>query len=164
MDTKVIKMRGYESKKTIIRREHGRLNPYAQINRRTIQNPKLSWKAKGLLAYLLSLPDDWKIHISELPKHCRDGVKATRAAFKELEVEGYITGSRMRDEKGYFLGYEYIVRESGLHKVTSEDVDLVEHWRKKEEAENEFWDTSEKEDKDAWLRFKFKDDSKESVQ
>lgn len=97
--------------KTIIRREHGRDNPYAQISRETLQNPNLSWQAKGLLAYLLSLPGDWHIYIKELPNHCRNGIKATRTAFRELTNNGYITGNKIRDNKGHYLGYEYIVHE-----------------------------------------------------
>lgn len=98
--------------KTIIRKEHNKLNPYAQISRKTLQDKNLSWKAKGLLAYLLSLPGDWQIYQSELPAHSLDGIKSTRTAFKELIVSGYISGNRKRNEKGLYLGYEYIVHES----------------------------------------------------
>jgi len=97
--------------KTIIRKEKNKLNPYAQVSRRSIQDPALSWKAKGLLAYLLSLPDDWQIYIKELPNHSNDGIKATRAAFNQLRATGYITGAKRRGEKGYFEGHEYVVHE-----------------------------------------------------
>lgn len=97
--------------KTIIRREHNGLNPYAQVNRKVIQNPNLSWKAKGLLAYLLSLPDNWQIYVKELSNHSKDGIKATRTAFRELIHSGHIVGQKRRSNQGRFLGFEYVVIE-----------------------------------------------------
>ena len=38
-----------------------------------IKDTRLSWKAKGLMTYLLSLPDDWTIHLSEIEQHATDG-------------------------------------------------------------------------------------------
>lgn len=114
--------------KTIIRCERGRTNPYAQISRKALQNPSLSWKAKGLLAYLLSLPEDWQIYIKELPNHCRDGIKATRAAFRELVQIGHISGQKRRNEKGQYLGFEYVVREVSL-KVADKPKEKANHPR-----------------------------------
>ena len=38
-----------------------------------IQDCNLSWKAKGVHTYLMSLPEDWKIHISEIVKRSDQG-------------------------------------------------------------------------------------------
>jgi len=96
---------------TIIRGEKNKQHPYAQISRKALRNPDLRWKDKGLLAYLLSLPADWQIYLKELPKHCKDGIKSTRSAFRRLEDVGHITKKIRRDEKGRFIGFEYVVRE-----------------------------------------------------
>ncbi|MGR5875594.1 hypothetical protein ACT7DH_27750 [Bacillus pacificus] len=32
---------------------------YSVIHNTPLRDEKLSWRAKGLLAYMLSLPDDW---------------------------------------------------------------------------------------------------------
>jgi len=103
--------------KTIIRKEKGKTNPYTLISRKSLQNPALSWKAKGMLAYLLSLPDNWQVYIKELPKHCKDGIKSTRRAFKELQAIGHISGQKRRNEKGQYLGFEYVVHEVALKAV-----------------------------------------------
>jgi hypothetical protein len=97
--------------RNIIRKARTKRNPYAQILRTAIQNPELSLKSKGLLAYILSLPNNWVIHQRELTKHFSDGEFAVRAAMKELEKAGHIRGTRLRDEKGVFQGYEYVVFE-----------------------------------------------------
>lgn len=92
-------------------------NPYVMINKGAIRDRQLSWKAKGLLAYLLSMPDDWQIYETELIKHTTDGRDATRSAIKELIAAGYIERSkaRIRDEKGLLKGYEYRIYETSVH-------------------------------------------------
>ena len=39
---------------------------YTVLDNTFIQDTRLSWKAKGVMTYLLSLPDDWVIHLSEI--------------------------------------------------------------------------------------------------
>ena len=90
-------------------------NPYVIINKQFLEDSKLSWKAKGLLSYLLSLPDDWQIYESELVKHSKDGRDSTKSAIKELIDNGYIERERKRDEKGMLKHYEYSVYERSIH-------------------------------------------------
>ena len=84
---------------------------YVILNKEALENANLSWKAKGLLAYLLSLPDNWQIYIEELSSHSRDGIDSTASAIKELINNGYITRDRVRNEKGQLKNYIYIVHE-----------------------------------------------------
>lgn len=86
-------------------------NPYVMIDKNTIQDNKLSWKAKGLLAYLLSLPDDWIIYVSELSKHAPDGEASLRSGMRELEAAGYLVKEQDRAADGTFGGYNYTVNE-----------------------------------------------------
>jgi len=97
--------------KTIMRVAKNKDNPYLMLNKTSIQDSKLSWKAKGLHAYLLSLPDDWKIYVEELTKHAKDGKDSTKATINELEKMGYISKNKLRDGSGRFKGYEYIIFE-----------------------------------------------------
>ena len=75
-----------------------------------IRDERLSWQAKGLMTYLLSLPDDWEINISELVNHSADGIYATRAAVKELQKSGYLRAEKVK-AKGRFAGVRYVVME-----------------------------------------------------
>ncbi|MDH7577171.1 MAG: hypothetical protein QHH75_04925 [Bacillota bacterium] len=92
-------------------RTRKRKNPYAVIDKAFLSNVKLSWKAKGLLSYLLSKPDDWKIYVKDLINQSTDGRDAVYAGLKELEVQGYLERKKIRDDKGKILGYEYIIYE-----------------------------------------------------
>lgn len=87
-------------------------NPYVMLNKEFLNDDKLSWKAKGVLAYLLSLPDDWQIYESEVVKHSKDGKDSLKSAIKELMANGYLEREQTRDEKGCFKGYDYVVNES----------------------------------------------------
>jgi DNA-binding MarR family transcriptional regulator len=63
---------------------------YFRMNNELIQDPSLSWAARGLLAYLLSLPEKWEVHLTELFTRSTDGRRATEAAIKELIKAGYV--------------------------------------------------------------------------
>jgi hypothetical protein len=89
-----------------------RRNPFAQIDRRALEDEGLSWKAKGLLAYLLSRPDDWQVYVEQLKTVGPDGRDATRSGLSELEDAGYVDKKqRHNDDTGHFEGYEYLVYE-----------------------------------------------------
>lgn len=97
---------------SIIRVSKSKDNPYVQVDKRAIQDDRLSWKAKGILSYLLSLPDDWEIYVSELITHAPDGVASLRSGMKELEDAGYLIKSLERGKSGKFAGYDYTVIEN----------------------------------------------------
>lgn len=97
--------------KTIIRTRKNRENPYVMIDKFGLNDERLSWKAKGLLAYLLSKPDDWTIRINDLIKRSKDGRDAVKAGLRELELYGYLSRHQHRDETGKFGDIEYIIYE-----------------------------------------------------
>jgi hypothetical protein len=84
-------------------RRRKREKNYFEMDNTPIQRPDMSMKAKGLLAYLISLPDDWTLYKSELVKHFTDGKDAVRSAFAELEKNLYIITIKSRDKKGKFV-------------------------------------------------------------
>lgn len=110
-----------DTKKTMMRVQKNKDNPYVLLNKTALNDTSLSWKAKGLHAYLLSLPDDWKIYVEELSKHTSDGRDSTAATIKELIDTGYILRERLHDELGRFKGYEYVVYE--MSQIT-EDIKI----------------------------------------
>ena len=74
------------------------------------KDENLSWKAKGLLAYLLHLPNDWQIYLEDLKNRSTDGKESTRTAINELIEKGYIQRTRVH-ENGKFKRYYYTVFE-----------------------------------------------------
>lgn len=94
---------------------------FVTVHKNFIHDPNISWKAKGILLYLLSRPDDWQVYEKELEKHCLDGRDSLKNGIKELETTGYIVRTRKRDDKGRLREYEYSVYEqptqNGLSNV-----------------------------------------------
>lgn len=90
--------------KNIIRIE--KQKNYVVMSNIFLNNNCLSLKAKGLLAYLLSLPDDWKIYIDELTNHHTDGKDSIASAINELIHHKYLHRKKIR-ENGKFGGYSY---------------------------------------------------------
>lgn len=60
------------------------------MSNRHLQDRHLSLKAKGLLSYMLSLPDDWDYSVRGLAVCCKEGADAIRHAIHELEANGYL--------------------------------------------------------------------------
>lgn len=96
--------------KTIVRVSK-RENPYVTLDKFFLSDDRLSWKAKGLLSYLLSKPDNWEIYVSDLLKRATDGRDSIYAGLKELEKAGYLRRNRKHNENGRFDGYEYVIYE-----------------------------------------------------
>jgi hypothetical protein len=91
-------------------------NPYVMVNKVLINDETLSFKAKGILLYLLSKPDDWKVYESEISSHSKDKIDSVRSGVKELINAGYIKRTREQDGKGKFKGYIYNVFETPQNK------------------------------------------------
>ena len=72
---------------------------------------KMSLKAKGLLSLMLSLPEDWDYSVSGLATLSKDGKDSIMSALGELEKFGYLTRTRITNEKGQFAGIEYNIFE-----------------------------------------------------
>ena len=72
---------------------------------------KMSLKAKGLLSLMLSLPDDWDYSVSGLTTLSKDGKDGVMSALGELEKFGYLTRTRLTNDKGQFAGIEYNIYE-----------------------------------------------------
>lgn len=80
------------------RRDH----PFALIEKATLFDPRLSFRATGLLAWLLSKPDDWRIDIRHLATVKAEGYKAVAAAMRELRRCGYVVRRRVTGPDGQF--------------------------------------------------------------
>lgn len=88
-----------------------RKNNFTVVNNDILQNSKLSWAAKGMLVYLLHLPDGWQINVADLWNRSKNGRDATAAIIKELIQAGYVTRTKVKGEKNLFKGYDYTVSD-----------------------------------------------------
>lgn len=77
-------------------------NPYVIIDKAILEDDRLTFKARGLAAYLLGKPDDWSISERHLVECGPDGAAAIRSGLKELEEAGYLKRNRRRTDDGKF--------------------------------------------------------------
>lgn len=95
---------------TIIRRE-SREQPFTIVRRATLQDERLSLEAVGLLAYLLSLPNDWQIKTTHLQKRFNIGAHKLARVLKELREAGYMALVPTRADAGKLAGSEWVLYE-----------------------------------------------------
>ena len=67
-----------------------------------LNNPDISFKAKGLYAYLNSKPDNWDFSVEGIAAQVKEGIDSVRAGIHELEKFGYLKRIKHQDEKGYW--------------------------------------------------------------
>ena len=100
----------------IVRADHSKCY-YAKISTEMLRDPRLSLRAKGLLATLLTYPDDWEANVHHLKNICKEGETAIRSALKELKELGYLTVKKLRNKINQFIGTEQTFFENPQEKV-----------------------------------------------
>lgn len=86
---------------------------FVVMDKTALNDKRLSWKAKGIMAFMLSKPDDWVFYLDELSTNATDGKSSFRSGFNELKKHGYVQRIQRRDENGKF-DWETIVNEVPL--------------------------------------------------
>ena len=84
---------------------------FTVIDNAIFKDYRLSFKAKGLLCQMLSLPDGWEYSVEGLAKLTSDGVSAITSGLKELEECGYFRRERVR-KNNRLAGIEYVISET----------------------------------------------------
>lgn len=97
---------------TIQRAKHGKSTAYFLMARSTAQDDRLSFEARGILAYLLSKPDTWLVKVKDLQfDYC--GRDKVRRILDELAQAGYIEKpQRSRGQDGKWVWSPYLVYET----------------------------------------------------
>ncbi len=98
---------------SIVRTEKGEY-PYSTICNICIDDARLSFKAKGILVYLLSKPDNWIVRVEDLAKRSREKKPAIQTGLQELKECGYASLETLRNERGHVTGKEWVVREKPI--------------------------------------------------
>ena len=79
-------------KKTINKKEN-----FTSIHNKLINDSRISLKAKGIMLYMLSKPENWKYNPKEIAKNSKDGLDSVYSGIKELIGAGYISRARHSD-------------------------------------------------------------------
>lgn len=84
------------------------IGSYSIIPNAFLQDKKLSLKAKGLLATIYYLPNDWDYTVEGLCAITNTKITAMRSALTEIEINGYLTRKQTKDKNGKWE-YIYII-------------------------------------------------------
>lgn len=82
---------------------------YTMVSNLVLRNKNLSWKAKGLLAWLLGCEDGFEISLAGIVAMAKDGETSVDSAVKELKDNGFVIIERSQASNGQFDGQEWHV-------------------------------------------------------
>lgn len=86
---------------SIIRRKtHTR--SYVVLDKGFLTDERLPWDTRGVLAYLLSLPDEWEIQTAHLVTKGNLGRDGMQRVLRDLEAAGYLLRIKARNEDGTY--------------------------------------------------------------
>lgn len=94
-----------------------------------LRDPRLSWKAKGLLAYIASHAPGHRLTRDQMLAEGADGKDALISGLMELEERGYLARRRVRGEGGKITGTDYTLTTPVDNAVDASVDDNVDNAR-----------------------------------
>lgn len=89
-------------------------NEFCQISNALLNDSRLSLRARGLAAMLISKPENWQVSIEVLVRECKEGRDAIQGCFRELKTFGYADLKAYKNEAGDFAGKQWTIHEEPL--------------------------------------------------
>lgn len=102
-----------EDPMTIVRISKDSNNPYVILNKKFLEDPDITLKLKGFLAYCLSKPDDWEFHVRQLASVLKEGKTSLYNIINEGIQNGYIT-REVQKKDGKFETTTYVIYETKI--------------------------------------------------
>lgn len=97
---------------------------YVVLDNDIVRNHALSFKARGILAYLLSMPDNWSCSSKHLASVGPDGRDAVRTGLLELQTAGYLVRERKQDKTTGRWSTITTVHDQPVDKAVENHADL----------------------------------------
>lgn len=83
---------------------------YTVMSNYHLRDKNLSYKVKGLLSFMLSLPEDWDYSLAGLCSISKESKDGIRLILKELQEQHYVEIEKVRGDNRYFE-YNYLIYE-----------------------------------------------------
>jgi len=81
------------------------------LDNNVLRDTSLSFRSRGVLGYLLSLPPDSTVSAAEIARQGSEGREAIRSALTELEAAGYLVRGHRRRPDGTFTSFSTIYEQ-----------------------------------------------------
>lgn len=88
------------------------MDGFTIIQNETLRDERLSFEARGFLAYLLTMADAWDFSIKGLAAQAGVPERTVMRLSKELKEAGYLQQKSNRDERGVIAGWEWTISET----------------------------------------------------
>lgn len=133
---------------------------YTTISNVFLRDKNLSIKAKGFLAVVMGLPEKWDFSIKGICSILKEGKTAIYNVIQELKEYHYCETNEIRDEKGLYIGLDYIFYEEphidNPHQeyphTENQDMDNEPQYNKEENSKiDRINETEDKEERDKSL-------------
>lgn len=99
---------------------------FTTVDREAVNDERLSFRARGILIWLLDKPDDWRCNSDEIAAQSTEGRDAVRTALRELMALDYIRRTREQDAGGHWhtvtVVFEQPMTDDGFPVVGSPGV------------------------------------------
>ena len=100
---------------------------FMAIHNNIFKDKTISLKAKGLLAFMMSVPPDWDYSLAGLAACNKDGLVSVRSALQELEDNFYVKLTKVRNEKGQIVDMQYDVSDEPVFGDRIEEKPFLEN-------------------------------------
>lgn len=116
---------------------------FTRIPNSWLRDVRLSRRARGLLAELMSHRIGWRSDISTLTKSGPEGREAIRSIVNELLAAGYVTRVQQRSEHGTWAETDYVLSDptdvgrTGVGKTDIGQHNAKEHYPKEDHLEED---------------------------
>ena len=110
----------------IDRAEH--MKNYTTAQNELIQDSRLSFEARALMVFMLSLPDDWSFSIKGLASQTGLAERKVMELVKELKKLGYIEQRSRRSSRGVIEGWEWYIHEEPIQSAEKPQCGLSTVW------------------------------------
>lgn len=88
-----------------------RTNPYVMIDEGVLKDTRISFDARGLMAYLLSKPSEYVVSVKDLIEASPDGEKKVQRILRELSAYGYAELRPVMGAGRTFAGKSWVINE-----------------------------------------------------
>lgn len=80
--------------------------PFGMVPNNLLNNQKISFKAKGLFAFMQSKPEGWNFSAKMIAFQSKESIDSVSAGLKELESNGFLVRQKVQSASGFQTIYK----------------------------------------------------------